>query len=72
MKNRILVIGLIIVGFFALIAIFAPLISSYPPDAIDQNNLLAGPSGKHWLGTESLGRDIYSRIVYCARISLTI
>ncbi|MDD5431991.1 MAG: ABC transporter permease [Candidatus Omnitrophica bacterium] len=72
MKNKALLAGIIIIGFFSLIAIFAPIISPYEPSIIDQNNLLMAPSSKHLLGTDSLGRDILSRIIYGARISLSI
>lgn len=71
-KNSSLLIGVSIIGFFTLVAIFAPLISPYEPSLIDQNNLLASPTLQHLLGTDSLGRDILSRMIYGARISLSI
>jgi peptide/nickel transport system permease protein len=55
---------------FSLAAIFAPLIAPYSPSHTDFNAVLAHPSGKHWLGTDELGRDIFSRIVYGARASM--
>jgi peptide/nickel transport system permease protein len=72
MKNSSLFIGGLIIGFFTLVAVFAPLISPYDPSLIDQNNLLAPPSLQHLFGTDSLGRDILSRMIYGARISLSI
>jgi peptide/nickel transport system permease protein len=72
MKNKSLLFGCIIIGIFALIAIFAPFISPSDPGKIDQNNLLMPPSGRHLLGTDGLGRDLASRIIYGARISLSI
>lgn len=72
MKNKPLLIGSLIIGIFSLIAIFASLISPYDPGLIDQNNLLSGPSYQHLLGTDSLGRDLVSRLIYGARISLSI
>jgi peptide/nickel transport system permease protein len=63
--------GLLVIIFFVLMAILAPIISSYNPDAIVESQALA-PSGKHWFGTDDLGRDIFSRAVYGARISLTV
>ena len=51
-------------------AIFAPLIAPHPPDAQDINAVNAGPSPSHWLGTDDLGRDILSRLIWGARISL--
>ena len=72
MKNSSLLTGSIIIGILSLIAIFAPLISGHDPAVMDQNNLLTSPSNIHPLGTDSLGRDILSRIFYGARISLSI
>lgn len=72
MKNKTLIFGLIIISFFSLIALAAPLISPYDPSVIDQNNLLAPPSPEHMLGTDSLGRDLLTRLIYGARISLTV
>jgi peptide/nickel transport system permease protein len=72
MKNKPLLIGSILIAVFSLVAIFAPLLCPYDPSAIDQNNLLMPPSRLHILGTDSLGRDILSRMIYGARISLSI
>jgi len=72
MKNKVLVIGVFIIGIFSLIAILAPLISPYDPSVIDQNNLLTAPSWQHLLGTDSLGRDVASRLIYGTRISLAV
>lgn len=72
MKNKSLLVGTIIIGTFSLIAILAPIISPYDPSQIDVVNLLMSPSKNHLLGTDSLGRDILSRIIYGARISLGI
>lgn len=70
--NLSLLTGSLIIVIFSLIAIFAPLISPHDPTAIDQNNLLMSPSKAHLLGTDSLGRDVLSRMIYGARISLSI
>jgi peptide/nickel transport system permease protein len=64
--------GILIIGVLSLIAILAPLVSPYDPSVIEQGSLLMPPSVKHWMGTDSLGRDILSRIVYGSRISLSI
>src|ERR687886_2656563 len=64
------ILGLIVVVVFAVTAIFAPLIAPYKAGATDFNALLAHPSGKHLLGTDELGRDIFSRIVYGSRASM--
>lgn len=71
-KNKLVLFGAIIVGATALIAIFAPLIAPKDYSEIDLENVLAGPSLKHFLGTDSLGRDIYTRMVYGSRISISI
>jgi peptide/nickel transport system permease protein len=62
--------GLAIVGLVALAAIAASLIAPHDPAAVDGRAILAPPGGAHWLGTDNLGRDIFSRIVYGARWSL--
>jgi len=62
-------IFIIIILFFAL---FAPFIARYNPSSIDTNSILTGPSLAHVFGTDTLGRDIFSRIVYGSRISLSI
>jgi len=67
-----LIVGITIIAILSLVAILAPIISPYDPAAIDQNNLLVSPSSKHLMGTDSLGRDLFSRIVFGARISLSI
>jgi peptide/nickel transport system permease protein len=72
MRSKRLTIGIAIIGFFTALAIVAPLISPYDPSVIDQTNLLMSPSAKHLLGTDSLGRDLLSRIIFGARISLSI
>lgn len=63
-------IGGLIVGVIILSALFAPWISLYDPYAQDLLNILSAPSAEHWLGTDDYGRDIFSRILYGARISL--
>ena len=65
-------IGIGIVIVMALAAILAPLIARQNPIAIDLTHLLQRPSAEHWLGTDIQGRDIWSRLVYGARVSLTV
>lgn len=65
-------IGISIVVIMSLAAIFAPLIASHSPIDIDLNNLLQRPGSGHLLGTDVQGRDIWSRLVYGARVSLTV
>ncbi len=50
----------------------APLISPYTPGGLDEQRLLQGPDWSHWLGTDGLGRDLLTRILYGARVSITV
>jgi peptide/nickel transport system permease protein len=70
-RNRLAVIGAVIIAVLVLLAITAPVLARYDP-IFDQDygNLLSGPSAEHWLGTDDLGRDIYTRMLYGSRISL--
>jgi len=70
--SKVAVIGLMIVLFWVLVAIFAPLLTPYTPTAQDANAQNAGPSAAHFLGTDDLGRDIWSRLLYGARIVLVM
>ncbi|MBN8959029.1 MAG: ABC transporter permease [Rhizobiales bacterium] len=63
-------LGLAIVLVWILIAICAPLIAPYAPDIVDVTKRLKPPSAQHWLGTDSLGRDVFSRLLYGSRVSL--
>ena len=62
--------GASIILIWVLIALFAPLISRYSPNIVDVSIRLQPPSALHWLGTDALGRDVYSRLVYGSQISL--
>src|ERR1700743_3222800 len=66
------VIGILLLVLFVAIAVLAPVISPYDPAAIDLYNRLAAPSHAHWFGTDELGRDIFSRILSGARLSLMV
>jgi len=63
--------GAIVLGL-VLASVFAPLITPYDPNAQDLLHTLAHPSGAHWLGTDQLGRDVYTRIIYAGRVDLLI
>jgi peptide/nickel transport system permease protein len=65
-------VGLIIVGLVVLAAVAAPVVSTYDPDALDILHRFAGPSALHWLGTDQLGRDLYSRLVFGARVAMAV
>jgi peptide/nickel transport system permease protein len=57
---------------FGLMALLAPFLAPYDPAALDLTHRLAAPTGAHWLGTDELGRDILSRVIWGARLSLTV
>lgn len=68
-------VALVALGFLILLigaAVFAPWIAPYDPSAPDYVNVLQGPSAQHWAGTDTYGRDIFSRIIWGARISLAV
>lgn len=71
-KQKSALVGLGIVLFFILIGILAPLLAPQPYDGFNSSNSLLAPSSGHWFGTDDLGRDIFSRILYGARISLWV
>jgi peptide/nickel transport system permease protein len=62
--------GFAIILAWVLVAIFAPVLTSYPPDLVEITKRLQPPSAMHWLGTDMLGRDVLTRLLYGARISL--
>jgi peptide/nickel transport system permease protein len=63
-------LGGAIIVMWILIAVFAPLLSPYLPDTVEVTRRLQPPSLAHWLGTDSLGRDVFTRLLYGTRISL--
>lgn len=69
-RNKLAMAGLIVIVFMYLIAIFAPLIDRYAFDAITAGMRNKAPTWEHWMGTDRNGRDVYSRFVNGARISL--
>lgn len=71
-RNKLALVGLLIVAALILAAIFADWIAPYPYDAADPVSALQFPSREHWMGTDEVGRDVYSRIVYGTRISLSV
>lgn len=71
-RNKIAVIGAIIVFLLFIIALFAPFLSPYNQNDIDRNHILEPPSFKHPFGTDDLGRDVFSRMIYGARTSLLV
>ena len=72
MNNRLAVIGLAFVTLVILASICAPLICRYNPLKIDLKNIIQAPSSEHILGTDKVGRDIWSRIIYGGRVSILV
>lgn len=71
-KNKLAITGLFIFCALSILAIFAPLIAPYAPNDIDIDNYLTSPSRAHIMGTDQLGRDVLSRIIYGAQVSMKI
>jgi peptide/nickel transport system permease protein len=70
--HKVMCIGGFVVCVFALAGVLAPVVAPYPPNAIDTSLTLQGPSTAHSLGTDALGRDLLSRVIFGARMSLFI
>ena len=70
--NRLTAIGLVIVVVLVIVALFAPWIATYDVGATNLSMRYLPPSAAHWFGTDSTGRDIFSRVVFGARISLKV
>src|SRR5208282_5417080 len=70
--NPLAATGVVLVIIFVIFALFAPWIAPQDPAAINLPARLDGPSHAHWIGTDELGRDILSRIIYGARISMLV
>jgi peptide/nickel transport system permease protein len=71
-KNKMGMAGLFIVAILFFTAIFADYLAPFPPDRIDTENILAPPTGAHYMGTDVLGRDVLSRIIHGAGVSLSV
>ncbi len=71
-RNRLAVVGLLVIGVLVVAAILAPLLSPYPPNAIDTAASRQPPSAAHWFGTDLLGRDLFTRVLYGAQTSLQV
>ncbi|GAM10703.1 dipeptide transport system permease protein DppC [Geobacter sp. OR-1] len=71
-RNRFAMAGGIVVVLLFLLSLLAPWLTPYYPDAIDAYNVLMPPSATHWLGTDELGRDVLTRLLFGARISLKV
>ena len=71
-KHKLAVMGMIIIGLLVLVAVLAPVISAYDPLRIVLKEKNMSPNAQHWLGTDDLGRDMLTRLMYAGRISLLV
>ncbi len=72
LKNKLTLVGFLIVGIIVAIGVLSPLIAPYDPNLMNMPERLAAPSASHLFGTDEMGRDILSRIMYGARISIVV
>jgi peptide/nickel transport system permease protein len=71
-RRRIAMIGAILVALNVLVAVFAPVIGRWEPQLLDVKARLAPPTLTHWMGTDDVGRDVWSRVVYGTRLSMLV
>jgi peptide/nickel transport system permease protein len=71
-RHRLALAGFVTLVLLAISAIAAPLIANYPPNAVDLTAYRMPPDANHWLGTDSAGRDVFSRLLYAGRVSLAV
>ena len=71
-RNRFALVGTAFMVFIAFMAVFAPIVSTHDPYKQSLRSRMKPPTTEHWLGTDEVGRDVYSRLVYGARISLFV
>ncbi len=72
LRHRLAMLGLILLGALILLALFAPLLERYSPIALDLASMSQPPSAAHWLGTDTTGRDVWSRMLHAGRVSLSV
>jgi peptide/nickel transport system permease protein len=72
LRNPMGMFGFILVSLFFIAAIFAPMLATHDPLALDIPNRLSGPTLEHWAGTDQLGRDTFSRVLYGGRVALQV
>src|SRR6516162_7411892 len=71
-RHPTMVIGGALLGLMVLMAVFAPYLGTVDPQALSPIRRLRWPSAQYWFGTDMLGRDVWSRTIYGARVSLTV
>lgn len=71
-KNKLAMFGFVLLTIVILVSVFAPFLTRYDRDDINTTNSYQKPSAEHWLGTDELGRDTFTRLMYGGRISLSV
>ena len=71
-RNKLAMSGLVMVGGLFLVSLFAPWLAPYDPGSINLQAALMPPDATHWLGTDPLGQDVLSRIIYGSQVSLKV
>ena len=72
LKNKLALLGMVIFAVIILASVLAPLLTSYDPLGVNMESVLQPPSAEHILGTDKIGRDIFSRVLYGGRISILV
>lgn len=71
-RSKLALTALMLVAFLGLVALAAPLLAPFSTDTYDLNQILMAPNAQHWFGTDDLGRDVLSRMIYGSRVSLSV
>src|SRR5262249_6060052 len=71
-RHRLAIAGCAVLGVVILLAISAPIVAPIDPNRIDLRSASQAPSREHWLGTDKVGGDVWSRLVYAARVSVSV
>jgi peptide/nickel transport system permease protein len=72
LRRKVTLLGALLVGLNLVVAVAAPALARWDPQVMDVKARLSAPSTTHWLGTDDVGRDVWSRIVYGARLSMLV
>lgn len=72
LRRKVAVLGALLVAVNLLVALAAPIVAGRDPQTMDVKSRLSAPSAVHWLGTDDVGRDVWSRVVYGARLSMVV
>lgn len=71
-RNKLAMFGMLVIVILIIFSLLAPFMSHYDPNEIDLYKIESSPEGTHWLGTDELGRDMFSRLLYGGRVSLAV